>query len=74
VSTVDQIYEKTKSLPDRLQSEALRYVEYLVRRRAPDAEVSEWRRLLRETQSCSAAQNINEDDIAAEIAAYRNGK
>jgi len=74
VSTVDLIYEKSKTLPDRLQSEALSFVEYLGRRRAATAEAAEWQRLLRETQSLSTAQRVTEDDITAEIIAYRNGK
>jgi len=74
VSTVDLIYEKSKTLSDRLQSEALSFVEYLGRRRAPNTEVGEWQRLLRETQNLSAAQRVSDRDITAEIAAYRAGK
>jgi hypothetical protein len=74
VSTVDLIYEKAKSLPGKLQSEALGFVEYLARRRAAQTEAAEWQRLLRDTQTLSAAQRITDDDIAAEIAAYRSGQ
>ena len=74
MSTVDLIYEKTKNLPNRLQSEALSFVEYLGRRRAANTEAGEWQRLLRETENLSAVQSITDDDILAEIAAYRAGK
>ena len=74
MSTADLIYEKTKTLPDRLQSEALSFVEYLGRRRTADTETGEWQRLLRETQNLSAVQGITDDDIIAEIAAYRAGQ
>jgi hypothetical protein len=74
MSTVDLIYEKAKTLPGKLQSEALGFVEYLGRRRAAKTEAADWQRLARETQSLPAAQNISDEDIAAEIAAYRAAK
>lgn len=74
MSTADLIYEKSKTLPDRLQSEALSFVEYLGRRRTAHTEAGEWQQLLRETQNLSAGQGITDDDILAEIAAYRAGK
>ena len=74
MSTAELIYEKAKALSGQLQSEALSFVEYLSRRRAAEAEAAEWRGLLRDTQSLSATQRISEDDIAAEIAAYRAGQ
>ena len=74
MSTVDLIYEKAKSLPGTLQSEALGFVEYLGRRRVAKAETAEWQRLLRNTQTLSAAQRVTDDDIAAEIAAYRSSQ
>ena len=74
MSTADLIYEKTKTLPDRLQSEALSFVEYLGRRRTAHTETGNWQRLLRETQNLSAVPGITDDDILAEIAAYRAGK
>ena len=74
MSTVDLIYEKAKTLPGKLQSEALGFVEYLGRRRAAQAEAGEWQRLSRATQALPATQRITDDDIAAEIAAYRAGK
>ncbi|MGD0251798.1 MAG: hypothetical protein ABSC01_03775 [Verrucomicrobiota bacterium] len=74
MNTVDLIYEKAKSLPGKLQSEALGFVEYLGRRRAAKTEAAEWQRLLRDSQTLSAAQRITDDDIAAEIATYRSGQ
>jgi hypothetical protein len=74
VSTIDLIYEKAKTLPGKLQSEALGFVEYLGRRRAAQAEAGEWQRLSHATQAMPAAQRITDADIAAEIAAYRAGK
>ncbi|MCU0784221.1 MAG: DUF2281 domain-containing protein [Verrucomicrobia bacterium] len=73
MSTVDLIYEKAKTLPGKLQSEALGFVEYLDRRRAAQTEAAAWQRLLRDTQSLSA-RRITDDDIAAEVAAYRAGQ
>ncbi|MDD5139204.1 MAG: hypothetical protein PHY43_02960 [Verrucomicrobiales bacterium] len=74
MSTVDLIYEKAKTLPGKLQSEALGFVEYLGRRRTAQAEAGEWQRLARTTQALPAAQRLTDADIAAEIAAYRAGK
>jgi hypothetical protein len=74
MSTVDLIYEKAKTLPGKLQSEALSFVEYLGRRRSAESEAAGWRELLRSTQALSAPQRITDDDIAAELAAYRAGK
>ena len=74
MSTVDLIYEKAKTLPGKLQSEALGFVEYLGRRRAAQAEAAEWQQLSRATQAMPAVQRITDADIAAEIAAYRAGK
>ena len=72
MSTVELIYEKAKSLPGGLQSEALSFVEYLSRRFAAKTEACEWQRLFCETQRLHSAQSISDDDIAAEIAAYRS--
>jgi hypothetical protein len=71
MSTAELIYEKAKSLPGKLQSEALGFVEYLTRRRAAKSESDAWQRLSRETQAVPAVQRISDADIAAEIAAYR---
>ena len=73
MNTADLIYEKAKTLPGHLQSEALGFVEYLDRRRTAKSEAADWQLLARDTQSLPAAQGISEDDIAAEIAAYRAG-
>ncbi len=74
MTTVDLIYERAKTLPDKLQSEALGFVEYLGRRRAAQTEAAEWQRLPRAPQALPATQRIMDDEIAAEIAAYRAGK
>jgi hypothetical protein len=74
MSVADLIYEKAKVLPGKLQSEALGFLEYLGRRRDAKNEAAEWQRLARDTQSLAAAQRISDDDIAAEVAAYRSGK
>jgi hypothetical protein len=74
MSTAELIYEKTKELPGRLQSEALSFVEYLSRRRVAQAEADEWQRLMRDTQGLSTSRRLTDDDIAAEIAAYRAGQ
>ena len=72
MSTVELICEKAKSLPGGLQSEALGFVEYLSRRSAAKVEAAEWQRLFRDTQALPAAASVTDDEIAAEIAAYRS--
>jgi hypothetical protein len=74
MSMAELIYEKAKSLPGGLQSQALGFVEYLGRRARAEVEAAEWRRLFRETRTLSAAPSISEEEIAAEIAAYRSGQ
>jgi len=74
MSTAELIYEKAKSLPGQLQSEALGFVEYLSRRPAAQTEAAEWQRLFRRTQTLAAEQSLTDDDIAAQIAAYRAGQ
>jgi hypothetical protein len=74
MSTAELIYEKSKALPGRLQSEALSFVEYLSRRQAAQSEANEWQQLMRATQNLSTSQRITDADIAAEIAAYRAGQ
>jgi hypothetical protein len=44
MSTAELIYEKAKSLPPPLQSEALHYLDFLQSRRAAEAEAAEWAR------------------------------
>lgn len=72
MSTVELIYEKAKSLPGGLQSKALGFLEYLGRRSAANVEAAEWQRLFRDTQALQAGPSISDEDIAAEIAAYRS--
>ncbi|HET7624815.1 MAG TPA: hypothetical protein VFM25_06070 [Verrucomicrobiae bacterium] len=74
MSTADLIYQKTKSLPGKLQSEVLEFLDYLDRRRAAQIEAAKWQSALRETQTLPVAQKITEEEIAAEIAAYRSGQ
>ena len=73
MNTVDLICEKARSLPGKLQSEALGFVEYLARRCAAQTETAGWQSWLRDSQTLSAAQRITDDDIAVEIAAHRSG-
>jgi len=42
MSVAETIFERAKSLPDDLQSEALHYVDYLVLRRQAQMEDREW--------------------------------
>jgi len=42
MSTAELIYEKAKALPDRLQTEALHYVDFLLLRLDAKAEDAEW--------------------------------
>jgi hypothetical protein len=42
VSTAELIYEKAKALPDRLQAEALHYVDFLLAHQDARAEEVEW--------------------------------
>ena len=42
MSTAETIYERAKTLPDNLQAEALRYVDYLLLCRRAEAEDREW--------------------------------
>lgn len=71
MSTLELIYEKSKTLPDRLQSEALSFVEYLSRRRAATSEAEQWQSQAQKTRKLPAVQRLTDQDIAAEIAAYR---
>ncbi len=74
MSTADLIYEKAKALPGKLQSEALDFVEYLSRRRTGKVEAAKWQQLASDTRSLPTAQAISDDDISAEIEAYRASK
>lgn len=42
MSTAELIYEKAKALPDRLQTEALHYVDFLLFRLDAKSEDSQW--------------------------------
>jgi hypothetical protein len=42
MSTAEAIYERAKTLPDELQAEALRYLEYLMLRRQMESDDREW--------------------------------
>ena len=44
MSTAEVIFERTKHLPEPLQSEVLRFVEFLIARNDPEAEDKEWAR------------------------------
>ena len=42
MSTAEVIFEKSKDLPDSLQSDVLDFVEFLLARHEPEAEDKEW--------------------------------
>jgi hypothetical protein len=42
MSTADLIYEKAKTLPGRLQTEALHYVDFLLSRPEAKSEDADW--------------------------------
>lgn len=42
MSTAEMIFEKAKRLPENLQAEALHYVDFLLSRRAAEAEDAAW--------------------------------
>ena len=44
MSTAEVIFEKSKHLPDGLQSEVLHFVEFLLARYEPQADDKEWAR------------------------------
>jgi hypothetical protein len=44
MSTAELIYEKTKGLPEALQTEALHYVDYLLSQKDATAEAVAWAR------------------------------
>ena len=68
------IYEKARSLPATLQSEALQFVAYLASRLDAASEAVKWQQLMRETQAFVAARGITDGDIADEVAAVRAGR
>lgn len=56
------------------QAEVILLVESQPENSATLARVREWEALFKETQSLPQAQSITDEDIAAEIAAYRAEK
>ncbi len=42
MSTAELVYEKTRHLPENLQSEALHYVDYLLAHQHPEGEAVAW--------------------------------
>lgn len=60
VSTLEQIAEKARALPDELQREALHYVDFLLVRQAQAAEARDWSRFASEQL---AAQYSDADAI-----------
>ncbi len=71
MSTAELIFERARSLPSDKQSEALRFVDFLLARRSAEAEAAEWHKLLRETQNAPGVARLTDDDIAHEVAAVR---
>jgi hypothetical protein len=70
VSTILEIESAVQKLPlEQVQALQNWLADYLGANKAVA-----WKRLAGETQALPAAQQISDDDIAAEIAAYRAGK
>jgi hypothetical protein len=69
------VISKLKRLPPDRQREVLDFVEALERKgTAPTTgRVDDIRALFRETQALPQVQTLTDDDVAAEIAAYRAG-
>ena len=44
MSTADLIFEKTRRLPENLQTEALHYVDFLLAQRDAQTEAADWAR------------------------------
>jgi hypothetical protein len=70
------VISKLKRLPPERQREVLDFVEALERKGAASTtgSVDEIRALFRETQALPQVQTLTDDDVAAEIAAYRAGR
>jgi hypothetical protein len=70
MSTILEIESAVQKLPLE-QARALRdwLADYL-----GESKAAAWQRLARETRSLPSVQSISDQDIAAEIAAYRAGK
>jgi len=65
------IFEKAKSLPGKLQAEALGFVDHLSRRGEAAKEAAAWKRLATETRALPQVKTITEEEIAEQIDAYR---
>lgn len=74
MSTAELIFERARTLPGDKQAEALRFVDFLLAHRSPEAEAAEWRKLLRQTQALPSVRTLTDDDIAAEVAAVRGSR
>ena len=71
MSTAELIFERARALPSDKQAEALRFVDFLIAHRSPEAEAAEWRKLLRHTQDLPSVRALTDDDIGAEVAVVR---
>jgi hypothetical protein len=56
MSTVELILQKASALPDALQREALRYVDYLLTRQAEGSETRHWTRFSAEQLAAQYAE------------------
>jgi hypothetical protein len=65
MSTAELIYEKAKTLPEPLQTEALHYVDYLLaRQRDGDERAAEWTTF--SAQQLARAYGENEPEYTAD--------
>ena len=71
MSVAEMIFEKAKSLPGKLQAEALGFVDYLSRRGEAAKEAAAWKQLATETRALPQVKTITEEEIAEQIDAYR---
>jgi hypothetical protein len=71
MSVAEMIFEKAKSLPGKLQAEALGFVDYLSRRGEAAKEAAAWKQLATETRALPQVKTITEEEIADAIADYR---
>jgi len=71
VSVAEMIFEKAKSLPGKLQAEALGFVDYLSRRGEAAKEAAAWEQLATETRALPQVKTISEEEIADAIADCR---
>lgn len=71
MSVAEMIFEKAKALPNKLQAEALGFVDYLTRKGDASNEAAAWKKLGAETRALPQVKTISEEEIAAEITAVR---